>query len=156
MSTPHSDTKPSAYAQFELEVVINAPRDRVWTALTDRINDWWLPAFHMVGEGSVITFDARAGGQILERLEGGGSLLWGTVQMVMPGHSVHLVGFTAPEWGGPATTMLRFGLEERDRATAVTLTDALVGRVDDGTLTSVREGWIELLEKGLKPFAERS
>jgi uncharacterized protein YndB with AHSA1/START domain len=153
-----TDTKPTlgevGCARYELEVVIDAPRERVWKALTAQIQDWWLPAFHMVGEGSTITFDARAGGHILERIEGGASLLWGTVQMVIPGESIHLVGFSQPEWGGPATTMLRFGLEDRDGGTAVTLRDAIHGRIDEDNLASLQEGWSELLAKGLKRFVE--
>ena len=141
-------------ARYELEVVIDAPRERVWKALTTQIDDWWLPAFHMVGEGSTISFGVEAGGQLIERIDGGASLLWGTVQMVVPGESIHLVGFSHPEWGGPATTLLRFGLEERDGATAVTLTDAIHGRIDEGNLASVREGWQELLGNGLKAFVE--
>ena len=43
---------------FELEIAIDAPRDHVWQALVDETNAWWLPDFHMVGEGSIVTLAA--------------------------------------------------------------------------------------------------
>jgi len=39
--------------------VIDAPRERVWQALVDETNAWWLPDFHMVGEGSVVTLGSQ-------------------------------------------------------------------------------------------------
>ena len=98
-------------ANYELEVSIDRPRETVWKALTQDTNAWWLPAFHMVGEGSTVTLRAEAGGQLLEKRESGGSLLWYTVHMVDPGNSIHLVGYSFPEWGGPGVTMLKLALE---------------------------------------------
>jgi uncharacterized protein YndB with AHSA1/START domain len=145
---------PAGYARHELEVIIEAPRERVWKALTTQIDAWWLPSFHMVGPGSVVSLRAEAGGHLVERVEGGGSLLWGTVQMVVPGESLYLVGFSHPEWGGPATTLLRFTLADRERGTAVTLSESLHGRISEDNLASLREGWRDLLGAGLKKFVE--
>lgn len=145
----------AGYAGFELEVVINAPREKVWRTFGQAIDTWWLPSFHMVGEGSVMTLDLCAGGQLLERKEGGGSLLWGTVQMVEPGTSVHLSGLSAPEWGGPHLSVMRFAfVDTPDGGTRVTLAESILGRVDEGNLASLREGWTELLQKGLKSTVE--
>ena len=73
-----SETAPRIL-QYELEISMRAPRERVWGALTDEINAWWLPDFHVVGPESVVTLDARAGGGLVEALPDGGSLLWYTV-----------------------------------------------------------------------------
>jgi uncharacterized protein YndB with AHSA1/START domain len=153
MTTLTSETRVGQYA---LEIQINAPRAAVWQALVDETNAWWLPDFHMVGEGSVVSFDARAGGQLIETKPDGGSLLWYTVQMCAPQESLHLVGFCAPEWGGPATTMLRLKLEDTDGGTLLSVSDALVGRVTDESLESLRAGWLQLFTDGLKSFAERT
>jgi len=144
----------AGYATFRLEVTVNAPKDTVWKTFTDGIDDWWLPSFHMMGEGSTLNFDVRAGGQLVETQAGGGSLLWGTVQMVTPGSSIYLTGYSAPEWGGPHMTLLSFAFSEVDGATVVALTDSIVGRVDEANLASLREGWTELLENGLKKHVE--
>lgn len=47
--------------QYELEVPIEAPPSAVLKALTEEIDAWWLPDFHMVGEGSVVSLEAAAG-----------------------------------------------------------------------------------------------
>jgi len=149
-------------AQYELEIAIDAPRDAVWRALTQETNAWWLPDFHMVASGSTVTLDARAGGQLVERTEEGGSLLWYTVTLCTPGESLHLVGHLAPAWGGPATTMLHLALvDERDEGgegdgTVLRVQDALFGRVAEETVESLRSGWDQLFGSGLKRFAEAS
>lgn len=146
--------EPAQIARYELEVVIEAARSAVWDALTAGTNLWWLPAFHMTGEGSVVSFDPRAGGQLIERHPGGASLLWYTVHMATPGESLHLVGHVAPDWGGPATSMLRLQLVERGAATALEVSDALYGRVSAEQAASLRAGWTELFTDGLKRHVE--
>jgi len=140
--------------RYELEIEIEASREAVWEALTEETDAWWLPDFHMVGAGSVVTLDARAGGALVEQREGGGSLLWYTVQMCTPGESLHLVGHVAPEWGGPATTMLKLTLEETNGGTVLRVQDALFGQVSDANARSLEEGWGQLFGQGLKPHVE--
>lgn len=152
MSGPTTETQA---VRYELEIAIEAPRETVWRALTEETDAWWLPDFHMVGPGSVVTLDARAGGDLVERREDGGSLLWYTVQMCVPGESLHLVGHLAPAWGGPATTMLALVLEERSGATVLRVSDALFGNVSEASASSLQEGWTQLFGEGLKAHAER-
>lgn len=141
-------------AQYELEIRIDGSRDKVWKALTEETNAWWLPDFHMVGEGSVVHFDARAGGQMIESRADGGSLLWFTVQWCTPGEVLHLSGHVAPDWGGPATSLLKIALEDADGGTLVRFTDAHFGHVSDENLASLEDGWKQLLGSGLKPYVE--
>jgi hypothetical protein len=61
----------------------------------------------------------------------------------------------APDWGGPATTMLKLVLEERGDATLLRVSDALFGSVDAAQAATLREGWLALFGRGLKPHAER-
>lgn len=135
--------------QYTLEVPIEAPVDRVWAALTEETNAWWLPDFHMVGADSIVTFEARAGGKLVEEKADGGSLLWYTVQMCTPGESIHLVGHIAPNWGGPATSMLELKLEADGAGTRLIVNDALFGRVGETTPQSLRDGWGQLFGEGL-------
>ena len=148
------ETTTARILQYDLRIDVAAPRDSVWRALTEETNHWWLPDFHMVGEGSVVTFDARAGGQLLETREDGGSLLWYTVHMCVPGRSLHMVGHIAPEWGGPLTTMLHLSLEEEGDGTVLHVHDAQFGHVTEEGAGSLREGWRQLFTDGLKRHAE--
>ena len=141
-------------AIYEMEIPIEAPRERVWRALTEEINAWWLPDFHMTGEGSVVTFEARAGGQLYERHENGKSLLWCTVTMCDPGVSIQMFGHIAPDWGGPTASMLKFHLEDRDSGTLFRITDALFGHVSDDSVESLQGGWRWLMTDGLKAYVE--
>ena len=147
-------TDPVACRTYVLEVAIDAPRGAVWTALTEETNAWWLPDFHMVSSESVLTLDARAGGMLIEHQEGGASLLWYTVQMVRPGEALHLVGHVAPEWGGPATTMLSLTLEARGDRTVLHVRDALYGHVTEDQAESLRSGWTQLFTEGLRQHVE--
>lgn len=140
--------------RYELEVEIGGPRTKVWKALTQDTNSWWLPSFHMVGEGSVITLRAEAGGQLLEKMEGGGSLLWYTVHMVDPGKTMYLVGQSFAEWGGPAISQLKLALEDTDKGCKLIVSDTLIGRVTESSIASLQSGWTELFTKGLRHFCE--
>ncbi len=139
---------------YEFEIEIAAAPEAVWDSLTKEANAWWLADFHMVGPDSIVTLDARAGGQLLERTESGGSLLWYTVVMCEPGRSLHLVGHVAPDWGGPATTMLGLKLQAKGDATVLKVQDALFGRVSAATAGSLEAGWKQLFGDGLKAFVE--
>jgi uncharacterized protein YndB with AHSA1/START domain len=151
MSATSMETRALSY---ELDLPVAAPRDAVWTALVDETNAWWLPDFHMLGTDSVVSFDFRAGGQLIESTPAGASLLWYTVVMCAPGETLHLVGHIAPEWGGPATSMLKLHLVERDGGTVLTLTDALFGNVTEGSAAAQEEGWLALFGDGLKNHVE--
>ena len=150
-------TKASlTHAEYFIEIPIAAPPETVWRCLTEEIDAWWLPDFRLVGAGSRVTLDARAGGQLLEQLEGGGSLLWYTVAMCTPGRSLDLVGHLSPDYGGPATSMLKLELEAagRDRgATLLKVRDALVGHLSPTLARTMRDGWTQLFTDGLAAHA---
>ncbi len=150
----NSETPPIQALHYELQIPIDAPQAVVWKALTEETNAWWLPDFHMVAADSVVSLQARAGGHLIESVADGGSLLWYTVQMCVPGKSLHLVGFMAPEWGGPATTMLELSLEETDTGIVLVVRDALFGQVTASTAKSLEEGWGKLFGQGLRRHVE--
>jgi uncharacterized protein YndB with AHSA1/START domain len=139
----------------EIEVEIDAPVETVWKALTEDLGEWWLDDFHVVGAGSTMTFDARAGGTLIEQMEEGGSLLWYTVQMCDPGKALHLVGHLAPDWGGPSTSMLRISLEEKAGRTLLCARDAIFGNVSEDSAASQGDGWRQLFGVGLKGHVEK-
>ncbi len=143
---------------YELEIAIDGSREKVWQAITRDTNLWWLPDFHVTGADSIIELRAEAGGQLIERRENGTSLLWYTVHMVDPGKSIHLVGHSFPEWGGPSTTMLKIAVDGEDGEdggpSVVRITDSLFGGSSDKAVESLREGWTTLFTDGLKRFVE--
>lgn len=150
---PEVNIMPCRAASYEFDVQIEAGAARVWRGLTDQLNSWWLPDFHMLGEDSIVTLDLQAGGRLVEEA-GDQSLLWYTVLAVEPEKSLSLSGFCTAEWGGPLTTLLTARLTPEDNRTRVTVSDALFGHVSDGQIESLESGWRQLFDGGLKPFVE--
>lgn len=135
--------------QFELEVELEASPERAWAALTEEIDDWWLPDFRAAGPRSIVRLEARAGGSLVEEGTDGAALVWYTVQMVQPGKALYLVGHTAPDWGGPSLSMLKLALEVRGSGTVLKISDAIVGNVSADQGASLADGWRKLFEEGL-------
>ena len=151
MSATMQDARTATY---ELEIPIAAPRERVWKALTEEPNAWWLPEFHMVGADSRVRLEPRAGGHLIEEREGGGSLVWYTVQMCTPGEALHMCGHVFPQWGGPSTNFFSLLLEESGDGTLLRVQDAHLGRFADGYVDELRQGWNALLGDGLRAYVE--
>lgn len=136
------------WAGYGFEIELAATRDQVWAALVDP-QAWWPADFHVLGPDSVLSFEARAGGLLLERQAGMASLLWYQVQLCDPGSALQMVGHLAPDWGGPATSMLSFGLESRPTGTMLRVRDSLIGRFGAETLAALEAGWRGLFGNAL-------
>ena len=144
--------------QYELEIQINAGQQTVWNALIDDTNVWWLPDFHMVDEASTVEFDVRPGGRgLIEHREGGGFLVWYTVQFYQPDHfKIYLIGNVAPDWGGPSTSYLCLSVEEQESGCVLKVSDAHHGRINDEYVSSLKDGWQTLFRDGLRSHVEAS
>ena len=142
--------------QYELEIAIDATAARVWHAIFEETNAWWLPDFHMAGADSVVTFDPTPGGKGLQETnEEGGRLLWFQVQYYLPQEfKIYLVGHLAPDFGGPATTHLKLAVEPNGGSCVLKVTDALHGHVSEQTANSLQDGWHQLFGDGLKTHIE--
>lgn len=141
-------------ARYEFTIRIDAPDFIVWDALAEAIDQWWPPAFRVLGSGSVVKLDARAGGQLLEEGSDGTSLCWFTVQLAKPDRELRLVGPISPQSGGPAISTLSLELAGGGYITNLKLTDALFGVLPESLLLRLQNGWETLLGDGLKPWAE--
>lgn len=139
--------------QYELAISINVSRQRVWIGLTEQLNDWWLPDFHLLGLDSIVQLEPHAGGRLYEH-NGAGELLWYTVLSITPEESMNLVGYCTAEFGGPSTTMLTIRLKADGQSTELTIADSLFGHVTDGHASSLCAGWTQLFTDGLKAYLE--
>ncbi len=149
---------PSSCHKYELEIEINAPREKVWEAILKKTNTWWLPDFHVAGPESTVSLDPVAGGRgLVEETPAGDSLLWYSVHMYQPSEfKIYLIGHVAPEWGGPTTSSLKLAVEQTDSGCVLKVTDARHGHVDETSLQSYSDGWAQLFTDGLKAFVENS
>ena len=151
-------TLAAGCCKFELEIEIEAPKERVWKAIFEESDRWWLPDFRVVAADSTIEFDPSPGGRgLIESTSDGGGLQWYAVQMYLPAQfKVYLIGHIAADWGGPTTSSLQISLEESEKGTVFKLTDARHGNVDENSIKSSEQGWNQLFRDGLKQHVESS
>ncbi len=139
---------------LELEIPIDASREKVWRMLTEEVHQWWPRDFYATSNPKSIRFETKLGGRLYEESVDGGGVTWYTVIAVTPGVSVDLAGHLTTAFGGPSQTLLRLALREEGDRTVLELSDAVVGNVGDRTAATLEEGWRALFETGLKQFVE--
>lgn len=139
--------------QIEVEVSINASKERVWDGLVNNIGGWWLKDFYAI-PNSKIVLEPRVGGRLYEQNKEGAEGLWYMVTSVYPNQSMEFTGHLRPEYGGPATSLLKLSLSEENGTTKLRISDALFGDVDEKTKGNIEDGWRQLFGDGLKVFVE--
>lgn len=150
-----SDLTDATVMKYQFEVPIKRSASDIWSLMIDQIDDWWMNDFRALGAGSEVSLSAETGGQLIETGADGSSLEWYRVQMVTPGKVLYLVGYMAPDWGGPTTSMLKLAVEDRDEGGALVVSDALLGNVTESSANSAEGGWKMLFGDGLKAFCEK-
>lgn len=150
-----SDISDARIIKYQFEVPIKRSAADIWTLMIEEINAWWMDDFRALGEGSNVTLTAESGGQLIERAADNSSLEWYRVQMVSPGKSLYLVGYMAPDWGGPTTSMLKLAVEDRDNGGVLIVSDALLGNVTAESASIAEDGWKTLFGDGFRGFAEK-
>ena len=151
---PEQQTAVAGMLTVHLEIDIRATRERVWRALTEQVDLWWPRDFLASGNPQGMRFEASLGGKLVEESVGGGGIVWYTVYGLTPGQSIDMVGHLSPAFGGPAQSLLRLELSERDGATILALTDAVAGNVGPKTAVTNEAGWRAIFETSFKRFVE--
>ena len=72
-----SKSKRTGSLSIEQEVLIDAPRERVFKALTTEVEKWW--AYRVHGKGTVVKLEPKLGGWFYEDSGKGEGAIWGTV-----------------------------------------------------------------------------
>jgi uncharacterized protein YndB with AHSA1/START domain len=146
----------AAVREVVLEIVIEAPRERVWRALVDQTTDWWHKDFFTrPAEGFYL--QPRLGGWMYEDWGNGNGLMWGMVTGVHAPEMLQVVGDLNSDFGGPHRGIMDWTLapvEGRPKATVLRFRHGLFGNVSAKTRDSLDSGWRMLFEQCLKPFAE--
>jgi len=153
MPTNEDNLKPVTATTIKLSIPLKADIHAVWAAITQEIHAWWPKDFY-VYENARLIFEPFPGGRLYEDAGDGNGGLWYTVMNIDSPSSLQMVGHLAPQFGGPATTMLQLKLEKMDGQTMLHLTDALFGLLTPQTQKQVTEGWACLFEQGLKSYLE--
>lgn len=138
--------------RIEQEVIIHAPRERVFKALTEQAGDWW--EFRLAPEGvpSQFTFDPVPGGQFIEKWGGNEGAVWGNVYYVNAPEEIRLHGHLGMQ--GAVNSSYTYRLIEKDGTTTLQLSHTASGLIEEGWEQSHSEGWNHLLGTLLKNYVE--
>lgn len=145
----------SSIGSGKTQVTINATKQRVWEALTEKIGAWWPDDFYAGGTVGNRDFllEAEAGGRMYESWGEGGGTLWGTVVFVEPEKTLQVIGNQFPAWGGPTQWYGSWTLSESDGGTLLEFNESAVGNVSDSAFEEKNQGW-QYLWATLKSFIE--
>jgi hypothetical protein len=122
--------------------------------MVNQTTRWWRKDFY-TRESKGFHIEPRLGGRMYEDRGDGNGLIWANVIGVDPPHSILLVGYLTPPFGGPAHTMFEFVLEPADGdATIVRISDTIFGNISETLAAQMQEGWRLLFEEGLKRHVE--
>ena len=95
------------------ELIISAPPQRVFRALTDEVGRWWNPEHSYSGVAANFSLDARAGGCFCEQLKDG-SVAHMTVVFVERDSVLRMVGALGPLQSMAVNGSMTFALARTD------------------------------------------
>lgn len=137
---------------IEQAVTIEAPRERVFEALTEQTRAWWGKPYLRSETSRGIVLEARLGGRFYEDWGGNDGLLLATVTGLKRPERLQLTGPIGMP--GAVQAYVAFELEAQGQATVLRLSHQAIGEVSPDHETSYREGWQDLLGARLKSFVE--
>lgn len=138
------------HVTIEMEMIIKAPRDRVFAALTEEYGNWWP---HRYKADSEVFFESKIGGKVGEKFVNGGGAIYGEVVYLDPGHLVILSGGSSLNRGCHGYT--REEVEDHPDGTLFKRTGHIWGTVPEEVEKMYRDGTRELMEVALRNYLEK-
>ncbi|MBZ5553759.1 MAG: SRPBCC domain-containing protein [Acidobacteriia bacterium] len=114
------------------ETTINAPADKVYTALTSGVGSWWSPAHTYSQDSKNLSIDARPGGCFCEKLPNGGGVSHMTVAFASPGHLLRMTGALGPLQESGIAGSMTWSLTSNATTTKVVLSYSVGGYMQGG------------------------
>lgn len=136
---------------IQMDVPLQAKRERVFRALTEEIDAWWS---YRIASDSHIQLDAQAGGRFHELFAGGGGALYGVVTYVKPGEEIRFSGSMGLV-DEAASNLIQLKLSPGDSGTTrLWVSHRILGKSNAVTADTFKSSWEELLTQQLKPYVE--
>lgn len=146
-------SEQSKVFRIEQEVFINAPRERVFKALTENIGDWWEFRIGPKDVPSTLSLNPVPGGQFIEKWRENEGALWGNVYYVNAPEEIRLYGHLGMQ--GAVNSAYTYRLIDKDGATTLQLSHTASGVIEENWEQSHSEGWKHLLGNLLKNYVEQ-
>jgi DNA-binding transcriptional ArsR family regulator/uncharacterized protein YndB with AHSA1/START domain len=131
--------EPLGVLDVEQEVVVAAPREKVFDALC-RVGEWWP---HRFVEGATVHLEPAVGGRFWEEWPDGGGALYATVTALRRPEQLVCAGPMGMR--GPVTGVFAITLDERPDGTLVRQSHHAFGDIDEQARASYTEGWGEVI-----------
>jgi DNA-binding transcriptional ArsR family regulator/uncharacterized protein YndB with AHSA1/START domain len=135
--------------RIEQEVVIAAPPERVFDALTAEIGAWWTHSFR---KPSLVRLEPRVGGRFHEEWGAGAGALYATVTRIARGEALSFAGPMGMT--GAVQGVIHVTLAAEEAGTRLSLAHSAIGEIDEATAADYGRGWEHLLNGCLKPYVE--
>lgn len=138
----------------EQDVVIAAPRAKVYAALTGDLAAWWGRPYVQDHEHvKSLEIEPRLGGRMLERWGEDDGNIWCQVTSIRKNQ--HLVLQGTMGMPGAVYGVVRFDLEDAKGGTKLKLSHRAFGEVSDEMGQAYVGGWKDLLDRRLRAWLER-
>lgn len=137
-----------------VEVLIEAPLERVWRCMVVETTSWWHADFFTAPSPQGFHIEPQLGGRMFEDWGDGNGQVWGRVEGVRAPEYLQIVGDSSREWGGPSRNIMTWRLSHAGGTTTLRLEHSIFGRISKETETSLTEGWELLFGRCLKGYAE--
>lgn len=139
---------------IEQEVFIDATREQVFKALTEKSGEWWEFRLAPKGVTSQFTFNPIPGGQFIEKWGEDEGAVWGNVYYVNAPEEIRLSGHLGMQ--GAVNSSYTYRLLEKDGATLLQLSHSASGIIQKNWEQEHSEGWKHLLGTLLKNYVEKN
>ncbi len=124
------------------ELEFGASPERVFHALTDDVQNWWI--MRQTNPGSSLTLAPKVGASLVERSPEGHEVIWGTLEEVRQPDRLYFSGRFAVK--GAVAGRVHFDLEAlADGGCRLILTHQAIGNISEDTRNSFHAGWGRLL-----------
>lgn len=149
--TDEADLGSSLCLDIAQEIILEAPPEPVFAALTEDIGAWWgHPYLHRMATGLVL--EAKLGGSFRELWGPQAGALLATVTAIAPAERLELTGRLHM---GVVQGVVNFDLAPEGAGTRLSFTHQAIGHLRAEVAASAEGGWSELLGVRLKSFVER-
>jgi DNA-binding transcriptional ArsR family regulator/uncharacterized protein YndB with AHSA1/START domain len=152
-STPQSQGS-LGHLVVEQDILIEAPRAKVFDALTGDLSAWWgRPYIQDVSRAQSVVLEPHLGGRFLEKWSDEEGAIWCTVTNLKKNERLILQGSMA--MSGAVFGVIRFDLEDAPAGTRLKLSHRAMGEVNPDLQQGYHGGWEDLLQRRLRAWVER-
>jgi uncharacterized protein YndB with AHSA1/START domain len=137
------------HIKIEMEMRINAPREKVFAAFTTNYDKWWPHRYH---DDSTCSVEAKAGGHIYEQFKAGGGAITGTVVYIEPPYKLATSGPSSLGRGLSSYSVAT--CEEDGENTLFKRSMELWGSISEEVEKMYRDGGHQLMEVALRGYLE--